>query len=194
VRPRPAIATLPILVLLLLTGPAQAQRAPAPDPAALTAATDLQRSGATAEVVARAVMSTYRQSGPQMVQILSAVRYSTADIGRAVAAETRSSTTRAATWLWQADMTGTMTYAVRFELDRSCATSVRTMIGAGYSVRDAVAGRQGIHPASLATHAADLRQAAAPPGEVATSLNNVLRHAPGMRPGRCWQPATPSLR
>jgi hypothetical protein len=162
-------------VLLLLAGPAQAQRAPAPDPSALAAATELQRTGATAEVVAREVMSTYRQTGPQMIQILSAVRYSTADMGRAVSAQTRTSTATAATWLAEAAMPGATAYAVLFEMDRSSAGTVRTMVGAGYSARDAVAGRQSIHPANLATHAADLRQTVARPGEVATSLSNVLQ-------------------
>jgi hypothetical protein len=171
---RPALA-LSFVLLLLLAGPAQAQRAPAPDPSALAAATELQRTGATAEVVAREVMSTYRQSGPQMVQILSAVRYPTTDIGRAVAAETRSSTTTAASWLVQATMPGTMAYGVLFEMDRSSAATVRTMVGAGYSARDAVAGRQSIHPADLGTHASDLRGTSATPGQLGAAFGGALQ-------------------
>lgn len=171
---RPALA-LSLVLHLALAGPARAQRTPAPDPSALAAATELQRTGATAEVVAREVMSTYRQSGPQMVQILASVRYSNADIGRAVAAQTRSSTTTAASWLVEAAMPSGVAYAVLFELDRSSAATVRTMVGAGYSAGDAVAGRQGIHPVDLATHATELRGTSVTPGEVGAAFGGVLQ-------------------
>jgi len=171
---RPDFA-LSLVLLLVLAGPVRAQRAPAPDPSALAAATELQRSGATAEVVAREVMSTHRQSGPQMIQILASVRFPNAEIGRAVAVQTRSSTTTAASWLVQAAMPGAATYAVLFELDRSSAATVRTMIGAGYSVRDAVTSRQGIHPADLATHASDLRGTSVTPGELGAAFGGALQ-------------------
>jgi hypothetical protein len=167
-------AALPLTALLLLPGSARGQRAPAPDPVAIAAATDLQRSGATAEVVARTVMSTYRQSGPQMLQILASVRYPTADIGRAVAAETRASSSTSAAWMVQAGYPSSQAYAILFGLDRSSATAVRSLVEAGYSVRDAVSSRQGTHPASLTAHVSDLRLTRASPGEIGVALSGAL--------------------
>jgi hypothetical protein len=173
-RTRRVVAALP-LGALLLAGSVQAQRAPAPDPTALAAASDMQRAGAGADAVAREVMSTHRQSGPQMVQILAAVRYPNVDIGRAVGVETRSSTATGASWLAQAAFPAPQAYAILYELDRASAATVGALVGAGYSVRDAVAGRQSIHPTNVLTHATDLRQTAARPGDVGGVLNNVLQ-------------------
>jgi hypothetical protein len=169
------VASLSFVALLQLAGTAQAQRAPAPDATALAAATDMQRAGAGADAVAREVMSTHRQSGPQMVQILAAVRYPNADIGRAVAVETRSSAATGASWLAQAAFPAPQAYAVIYEVDRASATTVGALVAAGYSVRDAVAGRQSLHPTNALTHTTDLRQTTASPGDVGGVLNDVLQ-------------------
>ena len=168
------VQTLPFLMLLLCAGPVRAQRTAEPDPLAVTRATELRQRGSSAEIVGREVRSTYRQSGPQMIMILMRVGYVEAEVARAVATETRSDGSMAATWLAEGAVPITSAYSVLYEFDRSSSGAMRTLIGAGYPVRETVTVRHRAHPADARVYLSDLRPTTASPGDVGGVLNNVL--------------------
>lgn len=65
-------------------------QAPRPDAKALDAAWRPKRSGSSASVVVREMLSDYRQTGPQTVVILTTTGYREAEIGLALASEARA--------------------------------------------------------------------------------------------------------
>jgi hypothetical protein len=167
-------------LIVALAGPAGAQRAPAPDPLALSTATEMRRAGSSAETVGREVRATFRQSGPQMVMILVEVGFREPEVARAVGTETRSDALVAATWLAEGAIPASSAYAILHEVSRSSATSVRGMVTAGYPLREAVGARQRLHPADPRTHAVELKSSSATPDEVGGVFNSLLgSSAPG---------------
>jgi hypothetical protein len=168
------VQTIPFVMLLLCAGPVRAQRTAAPDPLAVTRATELRQRGSSAETVGREVRSTYRQSGPQMIMILMQVGYVETEVARAVATETRSDGRMAATWLAEGAVPIASAYSVLYEFDRSGSTAMRNLIVAGYPVRETVSVRHRAHPADARGYLSELKPTTASPGDVGGVLNNVL--------------------
>jgi hypothetical protein len=174
VRAHRIVRSIPFLMLLLCAGPVRAQRTVGPDPLAVTRATELRQRGSSAETVGREVRSTYRQSGPQMIMILMQVGYVETEVARAVATETRSDGSMAATWLAEGGVPIRSAYTVLYEVDRSGSTAMRNLIGAGYPVRETVSVRHRAHPVDARGYLSELKPTTALPGDIGGVLNNVL--------------------
>lgn len=167
-------ATLALWIVLTVPEFVAAQRAPAPDPAALATASEMRRSGSSAETVGREVRANFRQSGPQMVRILVEVGFREPEVARAVAAETRSDVRTAAGWLAEGAIPVASAYPILHEMTRSSPAAVRSLVEVGYPLREAVGTRQLLHPVDSRTHAVELKASVATPDEVGGIFNSLL--------------------